>query len=169
MPNTTPIPELIADEVVERLEAISIQDGFSFTVEFVTRPNRLGTNFTPKPYGMLVILGDNQRNADMDHPGNPPAIAYDLTVMVKCFANASTTGTDSHNLRSNEMIAAAIKAIANPDTSPSTWYTLGGNAINAEFGDIEYFSSPEGDHAGAVLPLVVTYRVSETDPFTVRA
>ena len=169
MPNTTPIPELIADEIVDRLEAIAIDDGYAFDVAFVTRSNRLGTNFRPQAHGMLVMLGDNQRNDEMDHPGNPPAIAYDLTVMVKCFANAGVSETGSHNTRSNEMVAAAMKAITNPTVSPSTWYTLGGNAINTEFGDVEYFSATEGDHAGASLPLIVTYRISETDPFTVRA
>jgi hypothetical protein len=169
MPNTTPIPELIAEEIVDRLERITVDNGFAFDVAFVTRGNRLGTNFLRKPYGILVILGDNVRNEEMDHEGNPPAIAYDLTVMVKCLANIADTDDGSHNTRSNQMIAAAMKAITNPTVSPSTWYTLGGNAIEANFGDIEYFSASEGDHAGATLPIEVTYRISETDPFTVRA
>ncbi len=51
---------------------------------------------------------------------------------------------------------------------PNLWYSFGGLAVDAEFGDPSY-DSGDGSYFGMDIPIVVTYRVSEDDPWEVRA
>ena len=44
------IPERIALEIVERLEAISLAQSFDFDVYDVIRPDRTARNWTPKNF-----------------------------------------------------------------------------------------------------------------------
>ena len=164
-----PVPELIAEEIVDRLEGITTENDYEFDVSDVVRPNRQGTNFVARSLTMLVVLGDMRRNYDLSHEGNPPAIAYDLDINLHMIGTATDSGTGSQQTTPNDMAAAAIEALSQEATDPSMWYTLDGNCINTEVMSVENYSSFAGDHAGAVVNLTTTFRVSETDPFTVRA
>jgi len=169
MPPAVPVPELIAAEIVSRLEAITILGGYEFNVGDVVRPNRQGTNFVVRSLTMLVVLGDMRRNYDLGHEGNPPANAYDLDINLHMIGDVSTASSGSYQTKPNDMAAAAIKAISQEAADPSMWYTMAGNSIHSEITSIENYSSFAGDHSGAVVILTTTFRVSETDPFTVRA
>ena len=54
-------------------------------------------------------------------------------------------------------------------TAYSAWWNFGGLAINAAFESIEKYIADDGGANGVLVPLRVTYRVSETDPYTARA
>ncbi len=60
------------------------------------------------------------------------------------------------------MAAAIKKALANNDAG--SWHTFGGNAIDASWPTSQHFNEPGWD--GAVVTLMVTYRVSEIDPYS---
>jgi hypothetical protein len=48
------------------------------------------------------------------------------------------------------------------------WHTMGNLAVNAEWQTHENIDS-DGSYDGVNIPLLVTYRVSENNPFEVRA
>lgn len=165
MTNTIPIPELIAIEIESRLNTILKENGYAFDVSEVVRPSRRGENWLHKHFGIGILQSAAERNPELDCPGNPPAIAYDLAFELQCVCRDSANSVAAHATSENEIAAAAQKAIA----SPNQWHTMGGYCSNSEFGSLTPFSSPEGEMDGVMLPLVVTYRVSETNPFEVRA
>lgn len=164
-----PVIERIALEIVERLERITIANGFTFDVSRVVRNDRMGTANSPEHLMMEVVQGDSQYNSDLMHPGNPPAIAWDTTFNIHCYVRESTRLETDVATTSNEMVAAVIMAITTPETSPTTWYQMGGNAIICDFESSQPFSPNDGSHAGATVPLLVTHRQSENDPYEVRA
>jgi hypothetical protein len=120
-------------------------------------------------YLVLVVQQDSQLNEEMSHPENPPAIAFDATFNIHCFVRESDREESVMSTTSNEMAAQAMKAITNESVSPNKWWQMAGNAIVSEFGMIGPYSESEGVNAGVTLPLVVSYRISETDPYEVRA
>lgn len=163
--SSTPINELIAAIVVARIQVITLDNGWVFDVSEVVRPNRKGDNWEYKHMGVGVVQSDDVVNEELSHAGNPPAEAHDLTLNLYCITRDSKDETDAHATATNLLVASVRKAI----TSPATWHTFGGYAIDAEFGTVSPFVSPEGELLGATLPLVVTYRISENDPFIARA
>lgn len=160
MPNTTPIPELIATELVARLEAITEENGYQFNVAEVVRPNKDGSNWRLKHLSVAVMQGNDAINVEISHPGNPPAEGHDLNMKIAC---VSRDNDDSHATNTNLMVATVKKAIASVDD----WHRLGGYAIDAEWGEIEAYTSPEGELYGALINLDIRYRVSEYDAFVV--
>lgn len=163
MPNTTPIPELIALKLVERLEAITVFNGYAFDVAEVTRPNRFGTNTNYRHLGIIVEQLNATRNTLIDIPGNPPAIGWNQEFAIRCLTR-DRQEEDGHAINENEMAANTLKAI----TSVDNWWTMNGNAIDMQIGDLQPFESPIGELNGLTIPLVVSYRVNENNPFAVR-
>jgi hypothetical protein len=158
------IPERIALEIVERLELISLAASFDFDVVDVIRPDRTARNWTPKNFRILVVQGSEDRLPELDHEGNPPACAYQVEYQVKMFLRDLDKSETPHAVSENRAAGNIRKAI----TNSSDWYTFRDIALFAEFGSTEPFISNEGDHQGVSVPLTVTYRSSETDPFEVR-
>jgi hypothetical protein len=165
MPNTTPIPELIAIELESRLNTILLENGYSFDVTEVVRPKRRGENWLYKHNGIGIRQGESMRVPELDCPGNPPAVAWATMFVVTCVSKDSENETQPHATNSNEMAAAAIQAI----TSVDSWHTMGDVAFDADIQTLEPFDSPEGEMDGTNVPIQVTYRVSENNPFEVRA
>lgn len=161
----TSIPELIAQVLAARLQLITIANGYAFDVSEVVRPTRGGENWEHKNLGIGLLQTDSERVPELDCPGNPPAIAYALTFQAQCVCKDAETSTAAHATAENSMAAAVVKAV----TNASQWQTMGGNAVDAMLGTNEPFRSPEGEANGVLVPIIVTYRVSEDDPFTVRA
>jgi hypothetical protein len=165
MPNTTPVPELIAIEIESRLNTILLENGYSFDVTEVVRPNRRGENWLYKHNGIGIRQGNSERVPELDCPGNPPAIAYMTPFVITCICKDSENLDQPHATNSNEMAAAAVKAI----TSVDMWHTMGDVAVISEIDTHEPFTSSDGESDGVSIPISVTYRVSEDDPYEVRA
>jgi hypothetical protein len=161
--------ENIATEIVRRLQRITVANGYTFDVANVQRADRLGTSIVLENYLVLVVQQDSQPNEELSHPGNPPAIAFDATFNVHCFVRESDREESVMSTTSNEMAGQAMKAIANETNAPYKWWQMNGNSILTEFGTIGPYSESEGVNAGVTLPLIVSYRVSENDPYEVRA
>lgn len=160
----TPVPESIATTLVTRLNAITIANGYAFTAASVDRVNRDATEWTPKNNSIVVIQGDSQRETVLDCPGNPPANGWRLPFAVAGFVRQSDRVTTADQSKENEIAAAIIKAVA----SVSNWHTFGGYAVNAEIGAVTRLPASES-MAGVRVQFDVHYRVSEDDPFEVRA
>lgn len=161
----TAVPETIATTLVTRLEAITEANGYNFTVAGVVRPNRLQKGITPEHLQIQVRQGVNVYNAALSHEGNPPAMAYNCVYELHCFVRNDDESTTASATFENDFEAAVKQAVC----STSDWYNFGGNAIISDWGQSRPFVSQEGNHAGITIPLIVTYRVSETDPYTVRS
>lgn len=158
----TAVPELIAQELVTRLQTITTGNGFDFNVADVTRVNRDATDWTPKHRSLVVVQGDEERNPAHDYPGNPAAIAYILPFEIHGFIRQADREATPDQQSVNALQAAIKKAVA----STSSWHTFDDNAYNADWGTTINFRSTT--HAGTTLTVDVQYRISETDPFTVR-
>lgn len=161
----TAIPELITQEIVGRLQLITTANGYNFDVAAVERPNRDGSNLSYKHRSVQVVQGEAERVPDLDCPGNPPAIAYRVAIQLQCVCRDEKDEIDAFVTATNDVAAAVVKAVTNDGT---TWYTMNGNAIDADIGNITQFSLSEGEVNGVVVPVSVLYRVAENDPYTVR-
>jgi hypothetical protein len=161
----TSIPELIAEELITRLQSINAINGYTPAVATVTRVDREARGWSPTNLAVAVTQPIDSRNPALDHEGNPPAEAHDLAFNIHVFVRQPKDATDPDQKTENALVANIIKAV----TAPSDWHTFGGNAFNADWGSRQNFVPNEGENAGATLPLIVQYRVSETDPFTSRA
>jgi len=162
----TAIPELIAAEIEARLNQILTLEDYAFDVTEVVRPTRRGENWQRKHLGIGVLQGDSVRVPENDHPGNPPAICYSVGFDLVGVIRDSVDEEDPKAVNENAMAAAIVKAITVPAL---TWHQFDGNAINAEIGDTQIALSSDGEFNAVTIPLRVIYRVSENDPYTVRA
>ena len=66
-------------KVATRLGNIKTSGGYEVSVLEVIRPLRYG-GFRPQNLQSIVTQGTITRNAELSHPGNPPATAYDVEV-----------------------------------------------------------------------------------------
>ena len=158
-----PILEQIAATVVQRLGEITKANGFQFDAESVVRVNRDATDWTPRHLSILVVQGEEVENPELSHPGNPPGIAYDVGFNIHGFVRHSDRETVTSAITENQMIASIKKSI----TNSHDWHNFGGLAIDAQWND-KPFESNENDHEGATVGIVITYRISERDPYVVR-
>jgi hypothetical protein len=161
----TAVPELIAIELKSRLEAITVANGYEITAQAVYRVNRDATGWTPRDKTLVISQQGAERDEEADHEGNPPAIGFVLPFLITGFVRQSDRATAPDQSRVNQMEASIRKAI----TSEANWHTFDGNAYNAQLGGASNISEDEGRFAGVAVELQVFYRVSETDPYTVRA
>lgn len=158
----TAIPELIAQELIARLQTITTANGFAFDVADVSRVNRDATDWTPKHHSIVVVQAEEIRKPEHDYPGNPAAIAYTLPFELHGFVRQSDRAATSDQQKVNEVQAAIKKAVA----GTSDWHTFDDNSYLADWGPTSNYNSTE--HGGTTLNLEVHYRISDTDPFTVR-
>lgn len=165
----TSVVELIALEIVRRLEQITTDNGYTFSVCDVVRPDRLGKEFSPEDKMVIVKQGDSMRNNELSFAGNPPAIAYDVSFEIECFVRSSDFDPDEYHADQNERGSQIIKALKDEATDTGAWHNFEGNAVLADIGDVKQFNTSESDHNGVTVMLNIIYRTSENDPYTVRA
>lgn len=157
-----PVIERIALEIINRIETAGI---FSARV---IRPARDGRNYT-KSHGTIVMHQlESVSNLPASHEGNPPAMAYDCTFNLFCFIREVPDNEPEYSAACNVFASAIIAAITTPETNPAIWYTLGNNAIDTLVGAHSQFTDNDAT-AGVLIPVKVTYRVSETDHTEARA
>jgi hypothetical protein len=153
MPVTATVSELILREVVTRLEA---NEDLTVYRE-VMGPDKM----TPTNYQVVVKTLSNARQPSLDRIGNPPVIAYDLTIGLYGQLGVSEADCEAIEGHQYEIAGLIVQAI----TTGASWWTFGNNSINCQIGDVQGLG-PE--YSGQVT-IVVTYRVPENDPFTVAA
>jgi hypothetical protein len=161
----TSVLEQIAELIVERLRGIKLEDGYSFDVGDVTRPTRTNKDDTPRDKNIEVTSSTRSRVEELDFPGNPPGLAYEVTFSIKVFCRDSDRSDTAKSTSENEVEDAIRTSIT---STGSDWHKFDNLAITADFADVEPFETSTGDHAGINVPLVVTYRTLENDSTTVR-
>jgi len=158
-----PVVSRISDEIFSRLQCLVSGDAGMYPFRDVVRPTRLAT-YTPG-HGLIVLTrGDVSRVNELDCPGNPPAIAWQQTFLIRVHI-APSEHDPTHVDRHEEVIEAEIRKAIRVDAN---WHTFGDLAINADFGPTVMTTS-DGGYDGIAIPVIVTYRVAEDDPYTVRA
>lgn len=160
---STPVPELITSVLVARLETIQEINGYNFDISEVVRPDRRGQDVRYKHLSVIIDT-QQERNEEIDVPGNPPAIGQKLTFNLKCVIRDENE-PQAKAINDYEMAAALQNAIT---STGGDWYSFGGYAINTEWGNLEKFGLAEGEITGFNFPVIVSYRVSETNAFQVR-
>ena len=152
----------MTEPVVEQIVAnVRTRIADAFTAYRSTRT----ANWQPKDQVVNVYQEDAIPNAELSCPGNPPSIAYDLPVIIAGIVKPSDKETSSIDTFRNRMGADIIKAA----TTGNLWHTWGGLAINTTLGSIEPYSDETGGVGGVMVRMLITYRVSENDPYQVRA
>ena len=157
-----PINERIAVEIFTRLQRLEAGKEDTIQLSEVIRPKRYAT-YTPKNLQVVLTQENPEPNPELNLVGNPPAVAYDQQFNVRCHVLPSEHDPTSVDELINLMTAGVIKEI----TSDNLWHTFNNLAIDASIGTIEQIDT-DGSFDGANVPVTVTYRVSETDPYTTR-
>jgi hypothetical protein len=160
----TPISEQIAVIVRSRLAAISTDSGYETTTAGVIRPVRVSEN-NPKDYEIYVTQGTQLQNEPLSCPGNPPSVAWDFPFLINAILRPSETLATAADTLKNIFAADVYKSL----TSVASWHTFGGLAINSKISTVEQYEDTDGSTVGFKTTLIVTYRVAENDPYTVRA
>jgi hypothetical protein len=160
---TGPVVERIADTVLDRIVSANIADCT------VTRPDREGRNFSPGHHAISLHQLETVLNETLSHEGNPPVMAFDVTFNLVCFVRNQKETENAYSSACNQIAAKIIRAVTNPPADPAMWYTMNGLAINSEIGSQFPLTNEQGAITGVIVPLVVTYRVSENNHYEVRA
>jgi len=163
MPVVLTVLDEIAAKLVERLETLLVPGTEQTTVSSVVEPKRLG-DYTPEHLQIVVKQANPERVPELDCPGNPPADAWRQQFNLYLHVRPSETDTEPVDAIINRFCADVKKVVC----TPSTWYNFGGFAIYAEWLTVESIDSGEVTD-GVNMPLAVTYRVAENDPYTVRS
>jgi hypothetical protein len=158
-----PVVAKIADVLFARLEALVTSPNEPIPIAEVIRPKKIG-GYTPKHRQIVLTRGASTRNAELDCPGNPPAVCWVQVFNIRITISPSEKDPTPIELYEDALSASVYKAV----TLANLWHTMDGNAIDAAFADPENVDG-DGGYEGINLPLVVTYRVSENDPYAVRA
>lgn len=133
-------------------------------VREVFRPTR-NESRTPVD-GQIVVTDEGSVMVPELHcPGNPPAIAKQITFNIRCHILNDEKSNKPVDTLVHMFAADVQKAIVADDPM---WYTFDGNAMNATFGD-EQNVIGDGGMEGINVPIEVTYRVSEWDAYEVRS
>lgn len=158
----TAISEQIVDKVRTRLGNIKTSGGYEVTVSEVVRPTRFG-GFRPQHLQLVVTQGALAKNQELSVPGNPPATAYDMEVVVAGLLMPSETNDSKIDTLRNQFAADVIKAICTPQASWHNWDTL---AIDTQIGDVDDVTTEES--SGFRVPVTVTFRTTENNPYQSR-
>ena len=158
-----PVVSKISDEIAKRLETLVDEQNDIILFKSVQRPTKLAT-YTPEHGTIVLTRGEVIRVTEMDCPGNPPSIAFQQTFIVRVHIAPSEKDTTPVEFFEDIADAAIHKAIR----TNATWHNFDGNAINADFGP-QQLATSDGGYDGIAIPLNVIYRVTEGDPYEVRA
>lgn len=159
--------EIIAEKIVAcvraRLSLITAIAGYQVTTPGVIRPLRFVQDRVQN-LQIIVTIAGMPKNDSLSCMGNPPAVARDMTVICSCYGMVSETDPNPADYWRNRIFGAMVRAItANP-----AWWNWDGLAINSVVGDPEYRTDGDGQSVGVQLPVMITFRTDENNPFNVR-
>lgn len=161
-----PIVEKIAVELKRRLDLLADVSNTTYNTKAneVIRPNRL-ESYTPKDMQIVLSTESIETVPELMYPGNPPAVAKRITFNIHC----NVLNDESINEPIDtivHMFAADVEQVVTSDSS--TWHTFDSNAVDAEF-QTPIPHSAAGGFDGVTVPIAITYRTDENDPYQVRA
>lgn len=155
------ILENIAVELERRLRLMVGNTDFNTNVYEVVRPTRLEC-YTPIHKQIVLTQGEEEIDEELSCPGNPPAIARRQKFNIRCHLMTDERATDAIDSDINAFASDVILAVTD---DYNTWHTFDGNAIDAAWGTREMVNA-DGGIDGVNMPLYVTYRTNENDPYT---
>lgn len=159
----TPVVSRISDEIFARLQALVSGSAGAYSFVDVVRPTKIAT-YTPQ-HGLIVLTrGEVSRLTEIDCPGNPPAVGWQQTFLIRVHIAPSERDETPVEVYEDVMEAEINRALI---TDQATWHTFGDLAINADIG-AQQTAVSDGGYDGIAIPLVVKYRTTEGDPYTVR-
>lgn len=150
---TTAVSDLVTQAIYDRLS------GAVEAVE-VVMPEQL-PSFSPQNNQVVIVPGNSEPVPELSCPGNPPAIAYQRPYVIICVVVQDEEALTSIDSLLAEFSAAVIATM----TEATDWHNWGGNAMNSTLGGTERVISDTGSTAEHRVSMVVTYRVSETNPY----
>jgi hypothetical protein len=156
--------ETIAVALTERLEAMVDSDDYDTEVSSVFRLGRNGGEFNIEHLQIVVKQGADEIVDELSYPGNPPAIAHNQTFNLRCHVLTSEHDTDPVESIVNAFQADVTKCL----TAGNNWYQFGGSCIDATIGAVEPINE-DGGIDGFNLPVYITYRVDENNPYNARS
>jgi len=159
-----PIIERIAVTLFERLRLLTAGASDFIKVREVIRPTRI-EDFRPQHLQIVLKQSDVEDVPELSFPGNPPAKAKRQRFDVHCHLLPSEKDPTPIDEYATVFEAEVIKAVTEGDAD--YWHTFGGLAIDAQVGPKEPIAA-DGGVDGFTLPVFVTYRTSEQDPYTAR-
>lgn len=161
-----PIRERIAAELFDRLALLTAGYSAYTPVVEVIRPTRLG-GFTPKHLQIVLTLGPEEIDEELSCPGNPPSVARRQTFNIRCHVLPSEKDPTIADEITTTMVADVIKVVCDESVITAPWHTMGGLAINSEWQAQETIDA-DGSYVGANIPLAVTYKTDEGNPYNLR-
>ena len=157
-----PVVERIADELFARLQKLTAGYSAMFIASEVIRPTRVD-GYTPKNRQIVLTFGQEERVNELDCPGNPPAVAYRQTFNIRCHVAPSEKDPTPVERYVALMAASVMQVVGDANR----WHTFSELSINAEWQTREDIAG-EGGTDGCNMPIAITYRVDETNPFNLR-
>lgn len=153
----------MTEPVVEQIMA-NVRTRMAAAFDDVYRSTRIGT-WQPKDLVLSVHQGTLTPNPELSCPGNPPAQAYDLEAIVAGIVKPSDASTVAVDTFKNRLGADIIAAA----TNAALWHQWGSLAINTTIGTVEEYIEETGGLQGVMVRFLITFRVDENNPYTVRA
>jgi len=157
-----PVVEEIACVIFSRLTKLADKYDVTTNLAEAVRPVKQG-GFTPQDKQIELTEGDE--DTPIIYPGNPPKSERVQTFNIQGRAMPSEKDTTPIGKIINSIKADIVRAVCDP---AATWHTFGGNAVNANWGPPEIIP-PGGEFRGVTMPLLVTYRTDEGNPYVMRA
>lgn len=158
----TAVSEQILQKIATRLASITVVGGYEVTVSEVVRPTRYG-GFRPQHLQLVVTQGNLTKNEELSAPGNPPATAWDMEVIIAGLLMPLESATDKIDALRMQFSSDVIKAICTPQANWHNWDTL---AIDTVVGNVDDVTTEEA--SGFKVTITVTYRTTENNPYQSR-
>ena len=158
----TAVSEQILQKIATRLASITVVGGYEVTVSQVVRPTRYG-GFRPQHLQIVVTQGNLTKNDELSAPGNPPATAWDMEVVIAGLLMPLESATDKIDALRMQFSSDVIKAICTPAASWHNWDTL---AIDTVVGNVDDVTTEEA--SGFKVTITVTFRTTENNPYQSR-
>ena len=108
-----PVNERIAAVLLARLQILTTGIKPATPIREVIRPKRLN-EFTPQHLQIVMTVDEVIANDDLSHAGNPPAIAYDMTINLHCHLMPSELDETPIDLYINTAAADIAESITDP-------------------------------------------------------
>ena len=147
-----------------RLELLLNQSTYNTNVCEVIRPVRF-EDYTPKHLQIVLTKGADEVDEELSYPGNPPSVAHKVTFNIRCHVMTDEEDCDPIDYVVDMFAADVQRVVVGTD---STWHTFGNLAVHSEFGNYEPIAA-EGGIDGVNVPVLITFRHSEGNPYEVRA
>ena len=158
----TAVSEPILQKIATRLALITVVGGYEVTVSEVVRPTRYG-GFRPQHLQLVVTQNNLNKNEELSAPGNPPATAWDMEVVIAGLLMPLESATDKIDALRMQFSSDVIKAICTPQASWHNWDTL---AIDTVVGNVDDVTTEEA--SGFKVAITVTFRTTENNPYQSR-